>query len=252
MSQTHTSAAAAPVETMPPTSWLVSYRHDYPGTADQVSRARQALRTFLQGRPRLDDAVMVGSELANNAVTHSRSRLPGGVYTLYATVSATLGVTYVAVEDAGGPWDHEGEVERRHGLDVVQALAGPANWGVNGDEGGRLVWAYLLWPGPFPRDLAELEALMTADGDDPGDDLRKLAGTLGLHGLAAELMTPAGQVPHLAVRVADRPEFGVNVYAQADWYFLPTADRLALRDDEDRAAEAIARYLGVCDGTGDE
>jgi serine/threonine-protein kinase RsbW len=256
MSQPHACAAVVPLNAAPPAPpssvWLSSYSHSYPGTADQVSLARGALRKFLASWPRLDDAVSVGGELANNAVLHSRSGLPGGVYTLHAAVSRSVGVTYVAVADAGGPWDRRGEVVRRHGLDVVEALAGLGNWGVNGSEDGWLVWAYLLWPGPFPRDRGELKTLLAANGDDPGDDLRKLARALDSHGLAAELMTPAGQVPHLAVHVADRPELAVAIYAQADWFFLPTADRLALRDEEARAAEAIARYLGVCDGAGDD
>ena len=263
MSHTHTSAAAAPIETVPPPTWLVNYRHSYPGTRDQVRRGRKALRCILADQPRLDDAVTVGSELASNAIEHSRSGEPDGVYTLYASVSTTLGATYVAVEDAGGEWGGVGVVVPRHefdvvqdvpehgrGLNVVESLAGPQNWGIGGGARGRLVWAYLLWPG---HSTGELEVtLMTADGDDPCGDLRKLAGALDPLGLAAELLIPAGQGPRLAVHVAGRPGFAVNVYAQADWYLLPTAERLALREDESRAAAAIARYLGVDGGTGND
>ena len=46
------------------------------------------------------------------------------------------------MEDAGGPW--RGGVRddgRPHGFDVVAAIAGAGNWGIDGDAGGRVAWA---------------------------------------------------------------------------------------------------------------
>ena len=50
----------------------------------------------------------------------------------------------IEVEDAGGPWRAGQRDDRRpHGFDVVAALAGPQNWGVDGDAHGRTAWARL-------------------------------------------------------------------------------------------------------------
>ena len=46
----------------------------------------------------------------------------------------------------GGPWDPASrDTTRPHGLDVIQALTGPGNWGINGDSTGRIAWARLSW-----------------------------------------------------------------------------------------------------------
>ena len=50
----------------------------------------------------------------------------------------------IEVEDAGGPWrDGPRDDSRPHGFDVVTAIAGPGNWGVDGDARGRTAWATL-------------------------------------------------------------------------------------------------------------
>jgi len=83
---------------------------------------------------------------------HSASR--GGEFTLRADVQQNL--VRIEVEDAGGPWPggpwpgspwpgSPGDDGRPHGFDVVAAIAGPPNWGVNGDTGGRIAWATLSW-----------------------------------------------------------------------------------------------------------
>jgi hypothetical protein len=41
---------------------------------------------------------------------------------------------WAEVEDQGGPWTDPGNDERPHGLDIVAAIAGDANWGIDGDE----------------------------------------------------------------------------------------------------------------------
>ena len=48
------------------------------------------------------------------------------------------------MEDAGGPWrDGPRDDGRPHGFDVVTAIAGAGNWGVDGDARGRIAWAKL-------------------------------------------------------------------------------------------------------------
>jgi hypothetical protein len=46
----------------------------------------------------------------------------------------------------GGPWRTRKQADRPHGLDIVQALAGPDGWGTGQLSGGtRVVWATLQW-----------------------------------------------------------------------------------------------------------
>jgi hypothetical protein len=49
--------------------------------------------------------------------------------------------------DAGGVWrGRRRSDDRPHGLSVVEALTGPAAWGVQvTGDGGRVVWARLAW-----------------------------------------------------------------------------------------------------------
>jgi anti-sigma regulatory factor (Ser/Thr protein kinase) len=87
---------------------------------------------------------MCASELAANAALHSRSRLPGGTFTVHATVRPGV-YARIEVEDNGGPWN-QGMVDptRHHGLDIVRALAD--EWGIDGDHTSRTIWARFDWP----------------------------------------------------------------------------------------------------------
>jgi hypothetical protein len=78
---------------------------------------------------------------ATNSVLHSASR-GGGEFTLRAEVREDY--VRIEVEDAGGPW-HGGPRDdgRPHGFDVVAAIAGSPNWGIDGDTRGRTAWARL-------------------------------------------------------------------------------------------------------------
>jgi anti-sigma regulatory factor (Ser/Thr protein kinase) len=113
----------------------------YPAEPSQVRLARAELAIWLGDCPRADDAVLVASEFAANSVLHSASR-HGGTITLRAEVRQD-GLR-IEVEDGGGPWrDGRCEDGRPHGFDVVAAIAGPGNWGIDGDAGGRVAWARL-------------------------------------------------------------------------------------------------------------
>ena len=87
--------------------------------------------------------ILCASELAANAVTHSRSRLPGGTITVRATISPDL-YAKVEVQDDGGPWN-QGMIDptRHHGLDIVRAVAD--EWGIDGDHNKRTIWARFDW-----------------------------------------------------------------------------------------------------------
>jgi anti-sigma regulatory factor (Ser/Thr protein kinase) len=113
----------------------------FPAEPGQVRHARAALAGWLDGWPRADEAILVASEFATNSVVHSASR-DGGAFTLRAEVRPDR--LLIEVEDAGGPWrDGPRDDGRPHGFHVVAAMAGPGNWGIDGDIGGRVAWARL-------------------------------------------------------------------------------------------------------------
>ena len=117
------------------------YTGTYPADPSQVRHARAVLAELLRGYPRADDAILIASEFATNSVVHSASR-DGGEFTLRAEVH--LDHVRIEVEDAGGLWPGGPHDDGRpHGFDVVDAIAGPSNWGLDGDTGGRTAWARL-------------------------------------------------------------------------------------------------------------
>ena len=71
--------------------------------------------------------------------SHSASR-HGGAFTLRAEAGQDR--LRIEVEDGGGPWrDGPRDDGRPHGFDVVAAIAGAGNWGIGGDDRGRVAWA---------------------------------------------------------------------------------------------------------------
>ena len=118
------------------------YTGVFSGRPDQVSRARHAVTRHLAGHPAADNAALIVSELAANAVLHSLSA--GQFFTVRAQLSeASL---RLEVEDLSGPWNPQSpDPDRPHGLDIIAALAGPGNWGTKGDSISRITWATLTW-----------------------------------------------------------------------------------------------------------
>jgi serine/threonine-protein kinase RsbW len=246
-----TNAAASPAARtlIPDSAWLLRYARSYPGRPDQVRQVRSFLREVLAGRPRADDAISVGSELAANSCTHSRSGAPGGVFTVRAEVSEG-DYLHVEVEDQGGRWDPRTcGITAEHGLDLVQAIAGPGHWGVGGDEAGRAVWARLMWPGTTHlghRPPASPGGVPVCEVDqDAVAELEALAGELRGSGLSVRLVIGAGWLPYLDVRAAGHTAAPRRVYAQAGWFFWPHAERIAGCDDLTAAVATIARSLGA-------
>ena len=116
------------------------YTGTYPGRPDQIQRARKDVVRHLAGHPATDDAVLITSELASNAILHSHSKSQS--FTVRAEIFP--GYLRLEVEDLGGPWNlRPRDAGRPHGLDVVEALTGPDNWGVAGGQAGRVVWCRL-------------------------------------------------------------------------------------------------------------
>jgi len=115
----------------------------YPGTAEHVSTVRADLRPLLRDCPVADDVILCASEFAANAAKHSKSRLPGGTFTV-RTMIRRGGFVRIEVHDNGGPWTPAiADATGHHGLDIVRALA--ANWGIDGDNTTRTAWATFNW-----------------------------------------------------------------------------------------------------------
>jgi len=119
-----------------------SYQQDFPGRADQLSQLRREIAAYLGSCPAVADMVLIADELAANAIVHSRSR--GSTFTIRCQVSART--ARIEVEDLGGPWRPRNPGDRPHGLDIIQALTGPDQWGTQvTSTGGRIAWARLTW-----------------------------------------------------------------------------------------------------------
>jgi len=124
---------------------------DVPARPEQVTLARSFLGRMLADCRMRDDAVLICSELATNAIQHSDSAQPGGQFTVRAEVRDGDYV-WVEVEDQGGRWAAEDEHsdQRGRGLEITAMLAD--YWDIRGDDTGRVVCARLDWPAIPLRD----------------------------------------------------------------------------------------------------
>jgi len=97
------------------------------GTPDQVAAVRRFVRTQAGGHPAAADAVLVASELATNACSHTASGGDGGLFMVHLTV-ITAGHIAILVTDQGSqgqprPRHASTDQETGRGLDIVTALA---------------------------------------------------------------------------------------------------------------------------------
>jgi serine/threonine-protein kinase RsbW len=125
----------------------ITFHRSYPGADDQVRRVRADLAALVEGAPVADELVLLASELCTNAIVHSRSGLPGGLFTVRAEIRPD-DFAWLEVEDQGGPWvEREPDEEHGRGLALVAALAGDGNWTVEDGStpGTRVVWVRLDW-----------------------------------------------------------------------------------------------------------
>lgn len=116
------------------------YAATFAGTPEQVSLARNHVWDYLADCPVADDACLIVSEFASNAVLHSLSRV--GMFTVRCERFSTY--VWVEVEDEGGEWCRPTPDGRPHGLDIVTLLVGEGSWGIEQTNAGqRVVWARL-------------------------------------------------------------------------------------------------------------
>src|SRR5690606_19169688 len=129
-----------------PTDGVIIALCELTGTRHAPGEARAFVRKHLDGHPRLDDAVLVVSELVTNAVRHSASA-DGGTITIVLT--EVPGGVRVEVADAGSPgpgpaiapdrpaWEL---AESGQGLRLVAEVT-HGDWGHYPTSAGRTVWA---------------------------------------------------------------------------------------------------------------
>lgn len=113
----------------------------FPATPTHAREARLFLASILGDQHFAADALLCLSELATNAIVHSRSREAGGSF----TVRAQLDSQHLRVEvcDQGGPWNPPTRISpdepTGRGLLIVGQLA--SRWGCEGHSRyGWTVW----------------------------------------------------------------------------------------------------------------
>jgi serine/threonine-protein kinase RsbW len=125
---------------------MVSWSRTFPGRPEQVSQARQFVATVLAGRPEADEAALIASELCTNAVRHSASGGPDGMFSL--TVCRAVDRSRICVQDMGSP--HAPAVKLAGGAEALECGRGlllvaalTKEWGTIRNRLGWLVWAEL-------------------------------------------------------------------------------------------------------------
>ena len=163
------SGTAAPVRD-------VRWEKAYAGLPATVSQVRRDVRAVLGPCPAVvaDDVELVVSELAGNAIRHSRSGEPGGAYAVRISHLVTEKVPYVWVEvvDQGSSsWDGTLRAEPAHGLAVVRQLS-TFTGSDSEPDGQRVVFARLDYSaggmplygtGPVPELPADLSGVRDFD-----------------------------------------------------------------------------------------
>lgn len=120
---------------------LVSrYAATFAGTAAAVTMARHKVWECLAEYPLADDACLIVTEFASNAVLHSLSRV--GTFTVRCELFSTY--VWLEVVNDGDVWIKPERDGRPHGLDIVTLLVGEGNWGIEPTgDGETVVWARL-------------------------------------------------------------------------------------------------------------
>jgi anti-sigma regulatory factor (Ser/Thr protein kinase) len=126
----------------------VTFQRAYPGAASEVRQVRADLAAVAEGCPAAGELILLASELATNAIMHSRSGEPGAAFTVRAEFRHG-DHAWLEVEDQGGDWtardDDDQDDERGRGLAIVAAIAGNGNWGIKNGDTRCTVWARLAW-----------------------------------------------------------------------------------------------------------
>jgi anti-sigma regulatory factor (Ser/Thr protein kinase) len=186
---------------------LIAWSRTFPAVAPQAREARRFLAAVLDGHLATDDSLICLSELATNAIAHSRSREIGGFFTVRAQLHGEC--LRVEVTDQGGPWNPSScartDGQNGRGLLIVSQLA--ARWGRAGDpRGGWTLWYEMHTPsrhlhGATPRKPHSAARYLTIVD---GHRLRELRRQ---HGLSQRGLARLAQIsPATVGRLERRPQ----------------------------------------------
>lgn len=123
-------------------------RRVFPGHSEQVTHARRFVAQALDGTPAADDAALCVSELATNALLHTRSG-NGGEFEIIVCRGQASALIAVYDDGSGTPpatREPNATSENGRGLGVVALTA--TRWGHFGGTSGRVVWFELCWDPP--------------------------------------------------------------------------------------------------------
>lgn len=125
---------------------MSSWSRYFPGRADQVAQARLFVASVLAGRPEAEVAALVVSELSTNAVRHTASGGPDGLFAV--TVRREEDRAMISVQDMGAAGepaicDPEGDGPGESGRGLVLVAAIAKDWGAARNRLGWQVWAEL-------------------------------------------------------------------------------------------------------------
>ena len=129
------------------------YAQTFPGRLEQIRHARAHLARFLRNCPAAEDAILLTSELATNAVAYSATGQRDGTFTVRASLFGP-GHVYVEVEDRGSGWDGNiGVAEPPHGLYLLRVLSTAR--GTRRGEQGWIAWFTIADPSASGQELQE-------------------------------------------------------------------------------------------------
>ena len=156
---------------LPPAIPAGAWERTFPGTASMARQVRAALRSELRGCPVTDDVVLVVSEMAVNAITHSDSGQPGGTFTV--RLRHVCGdYVHAEVQDQGSAWDGDLATSARHphGLCLVTTLSAACGTTRGPGPPGWCGRAWMTWPPPGRIGLpARGNTRRTRDHPGPGN-----------------------------------------------------------------------------------
>lgn len=117
---------------------------DFPVDGRSVAAARAFIADASCGHPRCDDAVLLMSEVATNAIMYGSARDADAFRVIVRPSPARI---YAAVVDAGSGGAptmrrHDTDAEHGRGLEIVDLIA--SSWGVVPVGAGHRVWFELL------------------------------------------------------------------------------------------------------------
>ncbi|MGW0657554.1 ATP-binding protein [Streptodolium elevatio] len=125
----------------PEEGWYVQL----PGVPESIPVAREFTRSSLKGCPNVDAIALVVTELATNAVLHSRSGQGGSVRVWLFPLGGGIAVFVYDDGPATGTTFDRGDIaDYGRGLKIVEHFA--LRWGSAGDTpGSHLAWADMTW-----------------------------------------------------------------------------------------------------------